>query len=85
MISLSEFCKQTLLVKKFDKWEVLSSAIDRYVKIINKTLAERITEYRKKFGNTLDLQFSENSSYINYFIKLWSKYQYENEKKAPRK
>ena len=67
MISLSEYCKQTLLVKKFDKWEVLSSAIDRYVKIINKTLAERITEYRKKFGNTLDLQFSENSSYINCF------------------
>ena len=69
MISLSEFCKQTLLVKKFDKWEVLSSAIDRYVKIINKTLAERITEYRKKFCNTLDLQFSENSSYINGILE----------------
>lgn len=67
MISLSEFCKQTLLVKKFDKWEVLSNAIDRYMAIINKSLAERITEYRKKFGNTLDLQFSENSSYITCF------------------
>ena len=67
MISLSELCKQTLLEKKFDKWEVLSNAIDRYMAIINKSLAERITEYRKKFGNTLDLQFSENNSYINCF------------------
>ena len=67
MISLSEFCKQTLVDRTFGKWEVLSYAIDKNIALINRMLTERIAEYRKKFGDTMDLQFSKNNVYINCF------------------
>ena len=69
MITLSELCKRKLYNADSYEFKPITE-IDEQKNALNSCLSERIIEYRKRFGDTLNQQSSKNCSCIHYFTIL---------------